>query len=97
MAAHRHHKSHGAPPKDSSPMNCDHDMGGMNGMAACSISCCQDPSQPALFPGAFLLPAPAFVPAAGEVWQPVQIANSLELSRFAQPLSPPPRFVATIL
>jgi hypothetical protein len=94
---HHQQKRQSIPARDSSPMNCGHDMGGMNGMAPCSISCCQNPARPALIPGAFLLPAASLAPAAAEVVRPVQIANSFELSRFVQPLSPPPRFAAQVI
>jgi hypothetical protein len=94
MAAHRHHKQQGAPTKDSSPMDCGHDMGGMAGKMECSMACCHDPARPALIPVAFLLPAPASIPSAVEVLRPMQLVYALELSRFVQPLSPPPRFAA---
>jgi hypothetical protein len=66
-------------------------------MKSCSMSCCKDPSRPALIPGAFLLPTADFVPAAGEALQTVPLANPLEISRFVKPLSPPPRFESPVL
>jgi hypothetical protein len=61
------------------------------------MSCCKDPSSPALMPGAFVLPATNFVPAASEVIRPILLGNTLEISRFVKPLSPPPRFTASVL
>jgi hypothetical protein len=61
------------------------------------MSCCKDPARPALLPAAFLLPAMSFAPAVGEVLRPVQLNDSLEISRFVKPLSPPPRFAVSVL
>jgi len=91
---HHHHKQQPAPSPDSAPMDCGHDM---SGMTSCSMSCCKDPARPALMPGAFVLPPASFVPVTGEVLGPVQWASSLEISRFVKPLSPPPRFAASVL
>jgi hypothetical protein len=90
---HHHHKQQPVPSNDS-PMDCGHDM---SGMTSCSMSCCKDPARPALIPGAFVLPPASFVPVTGEVLSPVLFASSLELSRFVKPLSPPPRFSASLL
>jgi hypothetical protein len=96
MAAHRHHKQMPAPSQNSSPMNCEHDMGGMNGMGACSVSCCQNPARLALLPSLFLLP-PASLPQNFEpVTRPVQVASSLELWPFLQKLSPPPKLASSL-
>ena len=97
MAAHHHQRQQSVPARDSSPMNCGHDMGSMSGMASCSISCCQNSARPALIPAVFLLPAVSLSPAAAEVVRPIELASSLELSRFVQPLFPPPRFAAQVL
>jgi hypothetical protein len=91
---HHHHKSQPAPTQDTAPMDCVHDM---SGMKPCSMSCCKDPARPALIPGAFVLPPASFVPAASEVVRPILLANHLEISRFVKPLSPPPRFAASVL
>jgi hypothetical protein len=91
---HHHHKQKPAHAQESAPMDCGHDL---SGMTSCSMDCCKDPSRPALIPGAFVLPAPAIVALTGEVLRPVSLARSLELSRFAKPLSPPPRFGFTVL
>lgn len=90
---HRHHEQQAAA-KEAAPMDCEHEMGGMT---SCSMSCCKDPSRPALIPGAFVMPAAYFVPAAGELLQTVPLANSLEISRFVKPLSPPPRSTLQVL
>jgi hypothetical protein len=90
---HHHHKQQAAA-KEAAPMDCGHEMGGVT---SCSMSCCKDPSRPALIPGAFVVPEVSFAPSVGEVLQTVPLANSLEISRFVKPLSPPPRFVATVL
>src|SRR5271169_2405831 len=73
---HHHHKSQPVPSQDTAPMDCGHDM---SGMKSCSMSCCKDPSRPALIPGAFVLPPASFVPATGEVLHTVQLASSLEI------------------
>jgi len=91
---HHHHKQKQAATKEAAPMDCGHEMGGMT---SCSMSCCKDPSRPALIPGAFVMPAAYFVPAAGEVLQTVPLANPQEISRFVKPLSPPPRFASPVL
>jgi hypothetical protein len=91
---HHHHKQKPVPSQKTSPMDCGHDM---SGMTSCSMSCCNDPARPALLPGAFVLPPSSFVPVDGEVLRPVQLASSSELSRFVKPLSPPPRFSASVL
>jgi hypothetical protein len=94
IAEHHHHKQQPAASQDSAPMDCGHDM---SGITPCSMSCCKDPARPALIPGAFVLPPASFAPAGDEVLRPVQMANSLEISRFVKPLSPPPRFSASAL
>jgi hypothetical protein len=91
---HHHHKKAPAASQESAPMDCGHDMGGMT---SCSMSCCKDPARPELIPGAFLLPSLSYAPAACEVLRPVQPAITLEISRFVKPLSPPPRFTASVL
>jgi hypothetical protein len=90
---HHHHKQPPAAPQDSAPMDCGHDM---SGMTPCSMSCCKDPARPALIPGAFVLPPASIAPAVGEVLRPVQMASTLEISRFVKPLSPPPRFPGSV-
>jgi hypothetical protein len=94
IPTHHHHKSQPAPTQDTAPMDCGHDM---SGMKSCSMSCCKDPARPALIPGAFVLPPASLVPEAGEMILPVVLANNLEISRFVKPLSPPPRFTASVL
>ena len=94
IPTHHHHKSQPAPTQDTAPMDCGHDM---SGMKSCTMSCCKDPARPALIPGAFVLPSASFAPATGEVLRPVQMARTLEISRFVKPLSPPPRFTAAVL
>jgi hypothetical protein len=91
---HHHHKQQTAPAKETTPMDCGHEMGGMT---SCSMSCCKDPSRPALIPGAFVVPEVSFAPAAGEVLHTVRLASSLEISRFVKPLSPPPRSTRQVL
>jgi hypothetical protein len=91
---HHHHKSQPAPAQDTAPMDCGHDM---SGMTSCSMSCCKDPARPALIPGAFVLPPANFAPAASGVIRPIFLANTLEISRFVKPLSPPPRFASSVL
>jgi len=91
---HHHRKSQPAPLQDSAPMDCGHDT---SGMTSCSMSCCKDPSSPALMPGAFVLPLANFVPSAREEIHPIRLASSFEISRFVKPLSPPPRITAAVL
>jgi hypothetical protein len=91
---HHHQKQQRVPAQESSPMDCGHDM---SGMTSCSMSCCKDPSRPALLTGAFVVPSLSFAVAVGEAHRPVLPANSLEISRFAKPLSPPPRFAPAVL
>jgi hypothetical protein len=96
---HRHHKQQNrqqrsVAPQESPHADCGHDM---SGVKPCSMSCCQDQARPVLMPSTFLLPTVSFAPEAGEVIRPVQMVNSLELSRFVKPLSPPPRFASSIL
>jgi hypothetical protein len=90
---HHHHKSQPAASQDTAPMDCGHEM---SGMKSCSMSCCKDPARPTLIPGAFVLPA-GFAPAFLELFDPMPPASSLEISRFAKPLSPPPRFAPPAL
>jgi hypothetical protein len=91
---HHHHKQQPAALQDSAPMDCGHEM---SGMTRCSMSCCKDLARPAMMPGAFVLPPAGFAPAEGEVLRPVQMASSLEISRFVKPISPPPRYLASVL
>jgi hypothetical protein len=86
-----HHQKQQTPTQDSMPMDCGHDM---SGMTACSVSCCQESSRPAVMPVAFVLPLATMLPAAVEMVQPVRITTSLEISQIITPLSPPPRLVA---
>ena len=91
---HHHHKQKSVSSQESSPIDCGHDM---SGITPCKMSCCKDPARPALIPGAFVLPQLNFAPLAGQVLRPVQLVSSLEISRFVKPLSPPPRFTASVL
>jgi hypothetical protein len=91
---HHHHQRQPALSQDPAPMDCGHDM---SGLTSCSMSCCKDPARPALIPNAFVLPPAGFAPAAGEVFDPLEVASSLEISRFVKPLSPPPRFASPAL
>jgi len=91
IAAHHHQKQKRNSSQNSMPMDCGHEMGGMDGMMSCSMSCCQNPARPALIPGAFLLPAVNFAPPTDEISHPVLIGSAFEISRFAKPHSPPPR------
>ncbi len=104
IAEHKLHKQKLTQSQDAAPMDCGHDMSGMGskadlgvGMKSCSMSCCQDPVRPVLIPGAFLVPGMEAAPAVFEVIRPVEIKNSLEISRFVKPLSPPPRFFSSVL
>ncbi len=94
IAEHHHHKQQPSPKQAPAASDCGHEM---RGMKTCSMSCCKDPSRPALIPGAFVLPAADFVPAADELLQTVPLTNLLEISRFVKPLSPPPRFESPVL
>lgn len=78
------------PISHSDGMNCEHDMGGM-AMTSCSMTCCQDPSRPALLPVAFLLPPAALAPEPGDALRQMVPAAAAKISRFTTPLSPPPR------
>jgi hypothetical protein len=89
-------RAQAGPSQDSSHTDCGHEMNGV-GMAPCKMSCCEDPSRPALTPSAFLLPSLSFVPATFEKIRSVQTAKSFEPTRFVKPLSPPPRLVYSIL
>lgn len=91
---HHHHKQQQAAAKEAAPMDCGHEMGGMT---SCSMSCCKDPSRPALIPGAFVVPELSFAPSVGEVLHTLQLTSSLEISRFVKPLSPPPRSTSQVL
>jgi hypothetical protein len=79
-----------APIPHSDGMNCEHEMAGM-AITSCSMSCCQDPSRPALTPVAFVLPTAVLAPEPGEALRPVRTAAAAKISRFTTPLSPPPR------
>jgi hypothetical protein len=91
---HHHHKPQPAASQETARMDCGHEM---SGLTSCSMSCCKDPARPALIPGAFVLPPAGFAPTVGEAFDPMQPASSLEISRFAKPLSPPPRFASPAL
>lgn len=80
----------------SDGMNCEHEMGGM-AMTSCSMTCCQDPSRPALVPVAFVLPAASLAPEPSDAIRCLKIAGAIEIQRFARPLSPPPRFESSVL
>lgn len=91
---HEHSGAPAAPAENSGHMDCGHES---SGLMPCSMSCCQDPTRPALVPSAFLLPSANFVLTTIEEIRTVQIANSFEPSRFVKPLSPPPRFASPVL
>ena len=94
MAAHHHHRQRGTSAKDPTPMNCGHEMGGPSSAISSCMCSCKIPARTALLPGAFLLPPANDALVSDELSQPARMANSLEISRFVQPLSPPPRFAA---
>lgn len=88
-----HHPSQ-APAAPSSPMDCGHAMAGM---ASCSISCCQSLERPAVTPLAFLLPSPASPIVQAGATEFSTAPKSSEIPRSREPVSPPPRFLATVL
>lgn len=91
---HHHHKQKSVSSQQSTPMDCGRDM---SGITQCKMSCCKDPARPALIPGAFVLPELNFASSIGRVLCSVRWADSLAISRFVKPLSPPPRFTDSVL
>lgn len=85
-----HHHQHG-PASSQDPMDCGHEM---PGMAACSMSCCQDFGHAAIAPGVFVLPVPVAL-SASTIFAPfVRVREPQNFLRTTKPLSPPPRFSA---
>jgi hypothetical protein len=85
---HGHHHQHSSSGSEN-PMDCGHQM---PGMAACSMSCCQNMDRPAISPGLFVLPAPLTL-AASTIFAPfISLREPQNFLRSIKPLSPPPRF-----
>ncbi len=75
-------------------MDCGHDM---TEMMACSISCCQDSDHTLLAAHTFVLPSVISVSAPVDSARALEKACTIERSSYSEPLSPPPRFSATVL
>jgi hypothetical protein len=88
IPAHHHQKNPAAP---ANHMDCGHDM---SGMMACSMSCCHDSERSLVTSMAFVMPPPAIVATVAAIKAPIEVAKPLDLSRFIEPLSPPPRFLS---
>jgi len=91
IAAHHHQKKQASSHSD---MDCGHDMG--NEMMNCSMSCCQNSENPIVTAVAFVLPDAAIASAPVALANSTSAAQSTELPRPAQPLSPPPRFAFAV-
>lgn len=70
-------------------MDCGHEM---PGIAACSMSCCQDSDRAAIAPGLFVLPGPVTV-STSAIFEPFAgLGEPQNFLRSIKPVSPPPRF-----
>src|SRR5262249_51060360 len=76
---------------------CDHEKGSGSHVTPCKMSCCPDTARPALMPVAFVLPVVTFSLEPAATIRPVTTARATEISRFARPLSPPPRLTSSLL
>jgi hypothetical protein len=85
IKSHHHQHSSGG---SENPMDCGHEM---PGMAACSMSCCQNLDRSAISPGLFVLPAPFTVSAPSILKSPIDLREPMNFLRSLKPLSPPPR------
>jgi hypothetical protein len=88
---HHHQKT---PARPASSGDCNHDA---VGLMACSMSCCQNPDKVVATAMMFVLPPLAFASAAIVSTGSVESAHSLEIPRFIEPLSPPPRVTGAAL
>jgi hypothetical protein len=87
---HHHQHSHAT---SENRMDCGHEM---PGMAACSMSCCQDSARAAIAPGLFVLPASIVVAASTNFAPFVDVREPQNFLRSIKPLSPPPRISPTV-
>src|SRR5579864_242772 len=85
---HHHHQEKQAPSQGK--MDCGHDMG-TGEMMDCSMSCCQTSEKPLVTAVAFVLPGLALISSSVSVDVVADSAQTLEIPRSTQPLSPPPR------
>ena len=65
-------------------------------MSNCSMSCCQNSDNPVVTAVSFVLPDAAIAPAPAAFVNAASIAQSTELPRPADPLSPPPRLAFSL-
>jgi hypothetical protein len=87
------HHRHKVPTAPMHHMDCGHEM---PGMAACSMSCCQNPDRPAVTPVVFVLPVSLNISGPAGFTSAIELLKFPDLPRSIEPLSPPPRLVATI-
>jgi hypothetical protein len=87
---HHHQK---LPTSSENHMGCGHEMASMT---SCSMSCCQNPERPAMTSLAFVLPSVLAVTVPSVFKAPIESGKPLDFFRSIQPLSPPPRFEATL-
>ena len=88
ISEHHHHRNAPAP-SEQHGMDCEHDMAGM---AACSMSCCNETQQALSGPVVFVLHAPAKLPGLSIVARVSEKLTSKDILQDSKPLSPPPRF-----
>ncbi len=88
---HHHQKT---PARLASSGDCEHDG---RGLAACSMSCCQNPDNVVVTAMIFVLPQLSFASAAIVGIGVPEFAHALEIPRSIEPLSPPPRVTRAAL
>src|SRR6267154_30456 len=92
LTQHHHEKKQTSPHAE---IDCGHDMG-TDEMMNCTMSCCQTSDKPLVTAVAFVVPKLALTANSVSVACVAAPALAIEISRFARPLSPPPRFAYTL-
>ncbi len=86
-----HHKAPAAPANHpAKDMDCGHEM---PSVAACTMSCCQNPDRPAVATALFVLPFPLRATELVAVKRGIELSKPQDFLVSIEPLSPPPRLL----
>jgi hypothetical protein len=90
IPGHHHQRAPAAP---ANHFDCGHEIAPM---AACTMSCCQNPDRPVITSVVFVLPARFTLSAPAGFKSAIELLKSLDLPGSIAPLSPPPRIAAVV-
>jgi hypothetical protein len=93
-----HHHSHSAAKEKETPIGCGHNMNqGADKVEHCSVSCCKTDEQSAVHSNVFLLSPIVVLASANPLSEAISIFEAGETLAAFAPLSPPPKFLHSLI